>query len=238
MESGLIKVGDKVDIIELESMKSEPTVPKQYVSQVLDFASQDRIMISAPLEGGRIIPLEIGEKYRFYFYTKKGMYECKGEIKERYKDDNIHMMEVGFLSELEKNQRREYFRFEYILDFKYCYLEISENEHAEQQGEIDETTWMKGTLTDISGGGMRFVSSYHHEKNDDLFVRLSFVTKGKSFTCQTKGKIKSSLELANRPKFYQNRVEFYDINLEEREKIIKFIFEEQRKIIRREKGLT
>jgi len=50
-------------------------------------------------------------------------------------------------------------------------------------------------------------------------------------------KIIISAKMLNRVGFYEHRVQFTDINREDREAVIKFIFAEERRQRKREKGL-
>lgn len=50
-------------------------------------------------------------------------------------------------------------------------------------------------------------------------------------------KILVSIEVENKPGSYEHRAQYINIDTSEREEIIRFIFEEERKRRKREKGL-
>ncbi len=251
MVGDIVTIGDKLDLISLSfSMKSIED-EKIYKSQVLDFISEDTLSILMPIEGGRVIPLNVGARYSLCFYTKKGLYQCKSVITDRGRSDNVYVLTVQITSQLEKYQRRQFYRLEYLLEIKYRILsdmEISimnklrnnNYEKAEQQGFINsldalQKDRLSGTILDISGGGARFVSEQNHERGNilEMFMEFDNSLGSKDFIIQAL--ILSSNRMVNRQGFYEHRVQFRDISKEEREAIIKFIFEEERRQRKREK---
>lgn len=107
-----LKMGDKIEI----STPWEIDSPI-YISQVEEIYNQESIRIAAPIAGGKIIPLHIGQKYVFTIYGEKSLYECKAKIVKRKSIGELHFMEAEITSKLEKVQRREFFRFECLLPF-------------------------------------------------------------------------------------------------------------------------
>ncbi len=252
MVGDIVTIGDKLDLIALSFSMKTIEDEKIYKSQVLDFISEDTLSILMPIEGGRVIPLTVGERYSLCFYTKKGLYQCKSVITDRGRIDNVYVLTVQITSQLEKYQRRQFYRLEYLLEIKYRILsdmEISimnklrnnnyENE-AEQQSFINsmdalQKDRLSGTILDISGGGARFVSEQNHERGNilEMFMEFDNSLGSKDFIIQAL--ILSSNRMVNRQGFYEHRVQFRDISKEEREAIIKFIFEEERRQRKREK---
>jgi len=252
MVSDVVTIGDKLDLKSLSFSTKTIENEKIYKSQVLDFISEDTLSILMPIEGAKVIPLTVGEKYGLCFYTKKGLYQCKSVITDRGRSDNVYVLTVQVISQLEKYQRRQFYRLEYLLEIKYRIIsdmEISimnklrnynyENE-AEQQNIINslealQKDRLSGTILDISGGGARFVSERSHERGNMLELSMEFDNSlgSKEFIIQAL--ILSSNKMINRQGFYEHRVQFRDIPKEEREAIIKFIFEEERRQRKREK---
>ena len=60
-----------------------------------------------------------GDFYEVCFYTSTGLYQAKLEITDRYKENNIFILVGAFCSDLEKCQRRQYYRLEKIIDIDY-----------------------------------------------------------------------------------------------------------------------
>lgn len=253
MVSDVVSIGDKLDLKALNFSTKKIDSEKIYKSQVLDFISEDTASILMPIEGGRIIPLTVGDRYNLCFYTKKGLYQCKAVITDRGRINNVYVLTVQFTSELEKFQRRQYYRLEYLLEFRYRLISDMEisimnklhsknfSNEEEEQGYINtletlQTDWISGTILDISGGGARFVSGHNHEHGNMLLMLLEFNNGLGAKKFEIEALIISSNKMVNRQGFYEHRVQFKDIIREDREAIIKFIFEEERRQRKREKG--
>lgn len=249
MIKGVVSIGDKLEITKINSNLNEYS--STYVSQLLDFIDDNKACISMPIKKGQIIPLPVSEKYFLYCYTNKGLFQCKVEITDRYKIKNIYVLIVEFLSELEKVQRRQYYRIDCLIDTIYHVVTENENQLVykivsnsytkaeEKQADLEKLEeirkiWYEGTITDISGGGARFISSHNHEQGETINILLDLnLDKKLNITCT----IISSINMQNIKDCYENRVKFSEISKDDRETIIKFIFAEERRQRKREKGL-
>lgn len=253
MLSNIVTIGDKIDLVKLMSSHENLEKPKQYLSKVLDLIDNMNAKIAMPMDHARIIPLEIGDKYQFYIYTKKGLYQCRGVITNRYKEEALYILEVQFTSDLEKYQRREYYRLSCILDIEYRPVTEEElrltkelnktefhNDEEKQQifDRLDslQSAWIPAVISEVSGGGARFNSRMIHEKGDIIKISITFHMHERIEDYELKAKVISSGLISNRSGLYENRVEFSEIEQEQRETIIKFVFEEERKLIRRERA--
>lgn len=228
MISSIITLGDKITLQKADE-------EKQYVSSVLDLEQEELLHIGMPMENSQIIPLDLEEEYQICFYTKRGLYQCYGEVIDRYKEGTLLVVVIKMITELERFQRRKYYRIEKILDIKYRVL--LEEEEDEPYNCLEEELYEKAVLTDISGGGVRFHSSQFHQKNTKIIVKITLDTSQGERDYALRATIVACEEMIHRPGIYENRAEFYEINVSEREAIIKFVFEEERKQRRREKGL-
>lgn len=90
---------------------------------------------------------------------------------------------------------------------------------------------------DISGGGIRFVGDYCYEPDSLVCCKYNLATDGKSKEYTLISKILTARELPDRPGLYEHRAQYIHIDTAEREEIIRFIFEEERKHRKREKGI-
>lgn len=253
MKEQVIHVGDKVEMYKISvQSEMENQVRKQYISQILDYMEGDQLKLAMPMEAGRMIPLTVGDFYEVCFYTDSGLFQSSMEIVERYKEENVHVLIGEFTSDLEKCQRRQYYRLEHIIDINYRYYtreeEILErrllvNDFANEETRMSckkilnevKNKWLLATITDISGGGVRFNSSILHKKNTLLYLRIPMEENGDNRIYELKGEVVHSAVLAKKTDYYETRVKFVDIDRDEREQIVKFIFAQERKMLR--KGL-
>lgn len=253
MVSNVVTIGDKIDIYRIGDNGEKENKPA-YVSQVLDFIDEDKAKIGMPVMEGRVIPLEVEDKYILCFYTMKGLYQCSAVIIDRYKDGNLNLLVVRFLTDVVKFQRRQFYRLECAIEIRcrlVSQLELiledtivknefqSEKEKLECYDEFNrlKSQWYPAVITDISGGGARFNSACLFRQEDMIKIDIALEISSKIAEYELKSNIISSIPAANRPKVFESRVEFSEITTEERETIIRFVFEEERKKRKREKGL-
>ncbi len=241
MAKSIIKPGDKIDIRLIEEIgekgKDSDEV-RVYRSQVYDVLKDGLLEISMPTRGGKIILLPLGVRFDFVFYSKGSMYRAEGTVKERYKKDNLFILVVEMKSQLEKCQRREYFRLECSLDMKYYHIadEDAEKKSAEEifdfireEFELFEIE-KAGTVMDISGGGMRFVSD---EKSDEgSYILIVMKLEGQVINKQfyLVGKVIHSGKTAASSEKYENRILFILKDSKVREEIVRYIFDEERRM--------
>ncbi len=254
MLKDILSIGDKIDIIQTDNMGKPLSNVKSYVSQLVDIVSSDVIHILTPIGGGRLILLLIGERYNLCFYTNKGLFQCNCEAIKNYRDNNMVIAQVRLTTDLEKIQRRQYFRLECIQDIEYRKLSreeemlghkmkagdfVNQQEKEECQNKLDEYNleWSFGVMTDISGGGARFNSETQYEAGDLIYLKLDFINNAEHQSMRIGAEVISSIKLLNRIGRYEHRIKFKGIDKKDRELLIKYIFEQERRKRRNEKGM-
>ncbi len=217
-----------------EDAKEERT----YQSKVFDILSEDRMEILMPVEQTKLILLPVDAEYEMYFYTELGLYECIGRIIDRYKSNNVYILLVELETNLRKYQRREYYRYSCALDMDTRGLMEEEIEAAKQHKNylIPGLPLKRSIIVDISGGGLRFVSSYKYEKDSVIYCKYHLLIKGTVKDYEIACKILDVKELESRPGEYEHRVQYMNLDNDEREEIIQFIFEEERRNRRNKRG--
>lgn len=207
-----------------------------YYSKIYDIRSDEVIEIEMPMEKGKLILLPIGAEYDLCFYTSTGLYQCYSVVKDRYKTSNMFILVMELTSGLRKFQRREYYRFNCILDMKCRELsEEEQDQYVSRAVEFIDTdlTLEDGLIVDISGGGARFVSDIQYKENTKILFKFSLKMDDGPQRFSIVGRIvKSNPKEGYKDKF-ENRIKFLSIDSREREDIIRYIFEEERKIRRK-----
>jgi c-di-GMP-binding flagellar brake protein YcgR len=217
-----LALGDKVELSRLK-FNTDKTYNNEtvYISLIQDI-KEDSLIISAPVENGKIIPLEIGTAYLLSIYSKGGLYKCRAVVSNRYKKNNLHFVDLEIKSPMRKHQRRQFYRLECALTFHFSNEEIE--------------TYYKGIIIDISGGGLRFTSKEQIQVGSIINCTLD-INSVETKKLELKGKVILSQLVDYQVIKYETRIMFQDISNEDREAIIKFIFDEQRKRRKRRKGL-
>lgn len=233
--SKYVNPGDRVDIC-LARQKGDEN--PQYRTRVFDVVSDDEIKLNMPMEGSRLVLLTTGREYEMCFFTSSGLFQCNGIVRDRYKSNNVFVVTLELTTGLRKFQRREYYRLNCILEMK-C-TELDENQEKQFNENVEfldaDVVMENGIIVDISGGGIRYISGRRFPKDTKVFFRFNLMVGARPVEFKVVGTILESELIPNRAGAYQNRVMFLKMGAEERECIIRYIFEEERKIRRKESG--
>lgn len=226
-----IAVGNKIELVKLEDVIRNEKNRKVYVSKIYDIITSQTLQIAMPIYDGKIVPLGVDEKYTACFYTSKGLLQCNVLVTSRYKSGNLFFLEVMMLGDLSKVQRRQFYRYNCVLDAKIRI--ISDNEFTTERLDDpdipeDELTWEPAKTLDISGGGAKIVSKNHIDRNECVKIKFSVVIVDEIVSFNLYARILSSTSVQNRTDLYEQRLEFMKISQEDRDKIIRFIFESER----------
>jgi len=242
MLSDYVVPGNRVEIQAVEKVKpaNEEEGKRVYSTQVRDIISDDQIEIFMPIEKTKIILLPVNTEFDLYFYTTNGLYQCFATVIDRYKDGTQYVLLMELNSNLRKFQRREYYRLSCALEMSSRPLEKEEKDAMDNSADLFLVPGLplkRSVVVDISGGGIRFISSYKYEPDSYLYCKYNLIIDGvsKEYTLITKVLVVKELE--NRPGVFEHRAQYVDIDTYEREEIIRFIFEEERKHRKREKGM-
>ncbi len=212
---------------------------RTYSTKVYDVVSDDRIELFMPIESQKLILLPVDAEYEMFFYTEQGLYECVGRVVDRYKTNNVYIILMELETNLRKYQRREYYRYSCALDMDARNLFEEELVGVDSDPEyrlVPGLPLKRSIIVDISGGGFRFVSDYQYEKGSLIYCNYRLFIKGEPKEYKLVCKILDVKELENRPGEYEHRVQYMNMDNDEREEIIQFIFEEERRNRHRQKG--
>lgn len=209
---------------------------KSYASKVYDILSEEKIDVMMPMEKGQLQLLPVDGTYNVVFYSDKGLFQCTGRVADRYRSNNMYILTLELTSPLSKLQRREYYRFSCAINFKFRNLTEEEDLSIKDSPYFSldsESPMEKGMIVDISGGGIRFISSQRYLENSRIFIIYQLPQKGTLKDYKIIGQILRTRELENKQGSFEHRVKYTNIDEDDREDIIHYIFEEERKMMRR-----
>ena len=240
MVSDFVKIGTKLDIMPDEvTSNGNEEFNAVFHSKVQDIFPNGDLEVDMPTVNGKLILLHNSVRYRLICYSEKATYVARIQVVDRYKSNNMFLLRIRILTQFEKFQRREYFRCECTLDVKYKTIteeEIQRMAVIQEKGETDvyplefSTMYSDGVALDISGGGIRFTSRQQVTVNDFVEVVFSLKMDESCHEFKVVGKVLSSNEMKGGSRRFENRVQFTHIRNEEREVIIRYIFEQERKL--------
>ena len=248
-----VSIGDKIEVRQLNRKGIPIKNIEPYSSQLLDFStnqSENIISIAMPLKGGHTFILKPGIHYNLLFFTDKGLYQCNCKMLRSYKERNALIAAVLITTELEKVQRRQYYRLEILYEMEFCFISeeelniidkivkdnLKEESDSTEKADIINTLvqwskdWKKAYVVDISGGGVKFNSDVLLEPQDQIMLRINFTLKDVVNNLIIGANVIQSNRMENHINKYVTRVEFTRIKESDRDDLIKFIFEKERKM--------
>ena len=238
-----ITIGDKIDLEKIETrLSADPDKrPTVYISQVLDDSQNGNLLAAMPIQEGKVIPLAVGQRFYATFYAKSALLRCEVEVTGRYKKGSLFLIELTQLTGFEKVQRREFFRLECNMPMEYRLINEEERSLIESGTLYDEKEmnpqWKKGIILDISGGGMRFVSGFREKKGDLIQVQFEMLVGEEEEIFCLYATLLRSEQNQNNSSIYDQRIMFWKLNKTLREKLIRSIFEIQRRSRSKSSGI-
>lgn len=236
--SNYIEIGSKVEIF---SKEGKVDIQGEYVrsvyhSVIMDLIDEEHIEMLMPMEKTKLVLLQQDSEYELHFITTKGLYQCLARVTRRYKQNQLYMVEMELLSNIQKYQRREYYRYACSLELEVRELTKTEEVllHEGKRFAPDELPYDKAVTVDISGGGMRFISTFPYEAETYVVCKYTLKRQNGSREYVQFAKILSCKRMEKNQTMYELRIQFYLINNNDREEIIRYIFEEERKRRQRE----
>ena len=214
-----IKIGDRVEI----QQNRQGERPKTHVSQVENKLDDNKVIIHVPISYGQLVELTNGVEYRFMFFTDKGLVRFEGMVEKHMEEEGFAVMLIKLAGEGERIQRRDFFRFSCILPLKFSMLDNV------TMSEVDENEVYQGIIKDIGGGGVCFLTNESIEENS----AIKLVIKLENDILIAIGEVIQKHYFPKSNYRYQYRVGFIGIHPTEQEKIVQFIFNEQKRMLQK-----
>lgn len=246
MDSNIVHPGDRIEIRilrQVEKCKKVGEQPPVYYSKVQNIQKDGLIEAIMPTENEKNVSFPTGIRFEFVFFTASGIYRCVAYIKDQYVKENIYLILVDPKTPLEKFRRREYYRFECVMDMQYMF--ITEEEAAMEEISIlkehhklkyPKDFFKEAVAVELSGGDLRFIAYEATEKGNYLIIILRLENESMDNLLEIVGKVIlcQKIKTVSREIKYEYRVNFLFKNQTKRELIIKYIFEQERRS--RQKG--
>ncbi|MGE5397860.1 MAG: flagellar brake protein [Chitinophagales bacterium] len=178
------------------------------------------LLIAVPIHSGALVPLRLGEGLNIYFVSNQCAYTFSTHILGR-SIEPLPILEIKRPLEYTKIQRRNYVRLPLSMNLQFVRF-------------IDEEAMMtEGRTIDLSGGGLQFQTKVNLTPEEFIELRLNLSNK---VTVVNKAKVVRVFPKAINNEVWQLvAVQYIDLKESQREMIIKYIFDQQRELIK--KGL-
>ena len=209
-------IGSRMELVSKKSLRNnEERIV--YASQILDF-NDDSIVCAMPIYEGRIVPLEAGKRFDAYFYVGTKIFRADCTAIDRGRDC---VLPVSVKKVITLNVKADE---EAVTNTK-----SEEKTACKEQEDIDNCK-----IVDISGGGIRLQSKKKYQKDDYMMLDFDLDIDGSISHKSIIGKVVESRANDNDGTLFANRLQFVDIDRLDREEIIKYIFGQQRNILKKE----
>lgn len=248
-----LAIGDKVSLSKVNENVLPEDVTEMYASKLIEIKSDKSIVITLPIYKNRIINLEQDGIYMITFFAKTDMLRAKCKVVQKYIDKSIRVAEIYLLTELKHYQRRDYYRLACIIESMYRTItpmeEMIQKRISSEPNQFDEISNMcreilnqlqnynlAATITDLSGGGIRFHSENKHMVKERLKFNFILSESNRELFMEVNVRIIAASRISVKPLNYEYRALFDDITSETREKIVRYVFDVQRSKRRLDKG--
>lgn len=242
----ILQVGNKVDLCSIfQKEKNEATNEKTPIlsSRIESIDENGELTLEMPIYKGKLVLLPTGNRYEMMFYTGRGLYSGIYEVTDRFKEYGFFFVNVESVDRLKKVQRREYFRLECILGVLLYEITSDQALLSERESlasiiaaEDIRKTETQSVVVDISGGGIRFIGEKEYALDSYLAVVLILESETIHQRLTVPIRVVSCRTTATSFVRYETRAKFVHLSEQVRDTIIKFIFDEDRKIRRKETG--
>ncbi len=185
----------------------------------------DKIIFAAPLKRGMAIPLKKGDVITVHYWGQTAGYSFTTKILETKLQRLLPVIVAAKPEKVTRIQRRNFLRIPVALRLTFSILEDLEHNSG---SEIFHTE-----TVDLSGGGVMIKSPVKLLRDQCLEIELTLPRKG---TINVTGKVVRIQETKGKGKpIYLVGIDFLVIKESDRDKIVAFVFEYERKM--RKKGL-
>ncbi len=242
-----VRPGQKVNIQIFQEASRDAAMGEgctQYPSRVFDSLNKDGLLeLEMPTKEGKLILLPLNIRYEFIFFVDNGMYKAQGTITDRFKRNNFYLIHVRITSDFVKYQRRQFYRLNCFIPVAFQGLD-DRVEDMELLTDILDFTKSeesvkfpsaRGDALDISGGGMRMVSNVYVKDANYFLLQFYIDIQGKRSMVELLAKVIAVNKMDDSTNYcYRFKFIFKDSKLQE--DIIRFIFEEERRLRKKEQG--
>jgi c-di-GMP-binding flagellar brake protein YcgR len=194
-----------------------------YYSRIEDLVGDETIIVALPPVDNAAVMVHVGDIINVFYWDSMAQYAFEAKVINR-QDGVTPTITLEKHSEVQRMQRRSYFRIQTGLRVVFSVERDDDDESAEPQ-------YYEGLTLNISGGGMLLSTSVKLEMGDTLLIKLYLSEQ--EYMVAT-GRVERLEYLASKD-LYRAGIIYVAIHENDRDKIIAFVFKKE--IDLRKKGL-
>lgn len=202
-----------------------------FKSSVQDVISDSSIALSIPINGSKSYLPVIGEKVEFFIFIKNEYHKYTGILKDRKIEGGLRLLIIENLKHIGKIQRRENFRIPISVDVSYLKItkEAGEKGVAKNIYKILADKFIVGHSVDLSAGGIRILIHEKIEINSFLMLKVKLSSEDEICVLSQIIRVEKGEDI----KLYKIGCKFLDLDELDKEKMIRYIFEKSRELVKR-----
>lgn len=228
-----VRPGDKLEIHYINNLNEDLILD----TVVYDLTSEDELLIHNPLSQGKLymIPLNI----KVTVFTKRadlGVLAFDVLLMKRIKVGNVYTISCRVVSEIEKQQRRQFFRVRVFNDLDVYFMQDLDGNPVDfyifDPDAVEETQVdMKVSLLDVSGGGIGIKAKVSLPLGTFVYAKLNFSSK----LLEVQGIIVRSAPSKKYVGEFELGIAFVDVPKDITRQITSYVFAAQQKARRKER---
>jgi len=243
-----IAIGTRLELEILRNGKEK--FGNTFVSQLLEHQPDGSIVISAPITGSRIVYVPSHITIRLTFiHQLHGLLSFTALVMSRGSRGNVAVLIIKPNDDLEKIQRRMHYRLDIILTAFVRPVQDDNSGTCKDNGTSDEqpasdnsgvsenaeVPQIKAYTKNISGSGVCIICRENFPKNSMLNIELN-LTEDLKITAGCIVVRNQSVEI-KKTRSYELGMRFTQISKKDEEALIRFIFEQQRLLLKKNNNL-
>ena len=204
-------------------------IEREFISQFEEAYDEYEALIAVPIVEGVVYAIRNGWRLTVYMQKNNTLYRFFAKVVERSIKEGIHYMRVLRVSDIDEAQRRKFYRFSCELPVRYRVIE-------DIYTDLDKE-YRHGVTADLSGAGMCLRLHEVVEVNNIVECEIDFGDVDLALIGHIVRRSKRLAVITNRMLYeYDVGILFSDIADRDRDFIVKFIFEEQRRQLKNTTG--
>ncbi|AGL01639.1 flagellar brake protein [Desulfoscipio gibsoniae] len=183
-----------------------------WFNSIIQDTGMETISIAIPYNKERPLVLYQNEIIRVRVVAKNASFMFSTQVIGLVMD-KIKLYQLAYPKEIIRIQQRKHFRLQVIsMDVEYACQE-------------DKSKYNKGTVIDISGGGMKLAVSKKIRKHERLLLKFNLPLQNKPELIQVKAIVVRSEKAEPDREIYHLGLKYENITYKEQDLIVRYIFE-------------
>jgi c-di-GMP-binding flagellar brake protein YcgR len=222
-----LKIGTRLEIEQLDrDGKNRGPV---YVSQLLHAPSERNVVIASPIFESVDVPIHTGSHLRVIsLHERQGLLSFNAIVRASRKKGNISMLVLEMTSPIKKIQRRGYYRLPCTLAVTYRLLD---DENYKPADSVQSTELKRAVTKNLSATGLSIVTDEKYPKDAIIQVFIPLGNNEIEAVCKV---MRSECVKNPRGDKYELGMHIVSISKQHQEQLVKYIFDQQRELLKKD----